>query len=61
MVDNAVNAGNLDDVHKSQVLGINERLNVLFQREGLRPVNEAWVRHESHLFRRMQVVAARPK
>ncbi len=61
VVDNAVHAGNLDDVHRSQVLGINEKLNVLFQQEGLRPVNEAWVRHESHLFRRMAVVAARPK
>ena len=61
VVDNAVHAGNLDDVHKSQVLGINERVNELFQRESLRPVNESWVRRESHLFRRMLIVAARPK
>lgn len=60
-VEDAVHAGNLDDVHRSQILGINERLNVLFQREGLRVVNESWVRRESHLFRRMQIVAARPK
>jgi hypothetical protein len=59
-VDDAIHS-NLDDVHKSQVLAANERLNSLFLKEGLRPVNDGWIRRETHLLRRLAIIAARPK
>jgi hypothetical protein len=61
LIDEAIAGRGIDADHRSQVLSTNERLNRLFLAEGLKPVNEAWPRRESHLFRRMAVVVARPK
>ncbi len=54
-------SGGLDHDHASAVLAANEKLSSYFQTESLRLVNENWPRHESHLFRRLQIRAARPE
>ena len=61
VIDEAIAGRGLDADHKSRVLSINERLNGLFLAESLKSVNEGWQRKESHLFRRMAIVAARPR
>ena len=52
---------NLTPDHRSQVLAIGETLNNFFLKASLEPVNAGWVRKETHLTRRMAVIAARPK
>jgi chromosome segregation ATPase len=61
LIEEAIAGRGLDADHRSQVLSINEKLNNFFLKASLEPVNAGWVRKETHLTRRLNVQAARPR
>lgn len=59
-IEDAIHS-NLDHEHKGRILALNEALNNRFLSESLKPTNESWITRETHLTRRMAVIAARPR